>query len=230
MTRIKRGAMEREGKEEEDLEKKKLCDEKESSASSWVDLEPLLLECSLQMRSGELIHQKSFGLFEAMSAVEIMDPKMDCGCVTGGGGFGETSLKEEDENEDVRGVRLLKRDDDIIAALTSSKEMKVVVDMLIARENSWHVGNALPPTVFSCLYLKEEALKKLSSLSLSSSHAWPMRAFEALMTTTLPFVGLIKKMVEIGDIFEEEDFNPYDYLVESAFAGVDAEERERRRG
>lgn len=194
------------------MEKEKLCDEKESStSSSWVDLEPLLLECSLQMRSGELIHQKSFGLFEAMSAVEIMDPKMDCGCVTGGG-FGETSSsKEEDENEDVRGVRLIKRDDDIIAALTSSKEMKVVVDMLIARENSWHVGNALPPTVFSCLYLKEEALKKLSSLSLSSSHAWPMRAFEALMTTTLPFVGLIKKMVEIGDIFEEEDFNPHDY-------------------
>ena len=204
--------MERE-EEEEELVKKKLRDEKESGKnSSWVDLEPLLLECSLQMRSGELIHQKSFGLFEAMSAVEIMDPKMDCGCVTGGGGFGETSsLKEEDENEDVRGVRLLKRDDDIIAALTSSKEMKVVVDMLIARENSWHVGNALPPTVFSCLYLKEEALKKLSSLSLSSSHAWPMRAFEALMTTTLPFVGLIKKMVEIGDIFEEEDFNPHDY-------------------
>ena len=72
--------------------KKKLRDEKESGKnSSWVDLEPLLLECSLQMRSGELIHQKSFGLFEAMSAVEIMDPKMDCGCVTGGGGFGETS-------------------------------------------------------------------------------------------------------------------------------------------
>jgi len=198
--------------EEEELEKKKLYDEKESSTSSWVDLEPLLHKCSLALRSGELIHQKSFGLFEAMSAVEIMDPKMDCGCVTGGGFGGETSSKEEDENEeDVRGVRLIKRDDDIIAALTSSKEMKVVVDMLIARENSWHVGNALPPTVFSCLYLKEEALKKLSSLSLSSSHAWPMRAFEALMTTTLPFVGLIKKMVEIGDIFEEEDFNPHDY-------------------
>ena len=82
--------MERE-EEEEELVKKKLRDEKESGKnSSWVDLEPLLLECSLQMRSGELIHQKSFGLFEAMSAVEIMDPKMDCGCVTGGGGFGET--------------------------------------------------------------------------------------------------------------------------------------------
>ena len=36
-------------------------------------------------------------------------------------------------------------------------------------------------------------------------------AFETLMTTTLPFVGLIKKMVEIGDVFEEEDFNPHDY-------------------
>ena len=48
------------------------------------------------------------------------------------------------------------------------------------------------------------------------------------MTTTLPFVGLIKKMVEIGDVFEEEDFNPHDYGVESAFARVDAKEGEQR--
>jgi len=28
---------------------------------------------------GELLHDPSFGLFEAMSAIEMMDPKMDAG-------------------------------------------------------------------------------------------------------------------------------------------------------
>lgn len=30
---------------------------------------------------GELLHDSSFGLFEAMSAIEMMDPKMDAGMV-----------------------------------------------------------------------------------------------------------------------------------------------------
>lgn len=35
---------------------------------------------SLELELGELIHhQKLFGLFEAMSAIEMMDPKMDAG-------------------------------------------------------------------------------------------------------------------------------------------------------
>ena len=43
-----------------------------------VDLNPfnfLFTELSL----GELLHDDMFGLFEAMSAIELMDPKMDAG-------------------------------------------------------------------------------------------------------------------------------------------------------
>lgn len=31
------------------------------------------------MELGELLHDELFGLFEAMSAIEMMDPKMDAG-------------------------------------------------------------------------------------------------------------------------------------------------------
>ena len=31
------------------------------------------------MELGELLHDDLFGLFEAMSAIEMMDPKMDAG-------------------------------------------------------------------------------------------------------------------------------------------------------
>lgn len=33
----------------------------------------------LDLELGELLHDELFGLFEAMSAIEMMDPKMDAG-------------------------------------------------------------------------------------------------------------------------------------------------------
>ena len=33
----------------------------------------------LELALGELLHDDLFGLFEAMSAIELMDPKMDAG-------------------------------------------------------------------------------------------------------------------------------------------------------
>lgn len=33
----------------------------------------------IDLELGELLHDESFGLFEAMSAIEMMDPKMDAG-------------------------------------------------------------------------------------------------------------------------------------------------------
>ena len=36
--------------------------------------------CS-QLELGELLHDEMFGLFEAMSAIEMMDPKMDAGMI-----------------------------------------------------------------------------------------------------------------------------------------------------
>lgn len=35
----------------------------------------------LGLSLGELLHDPSFGLFEAMSAIEMMDPKMDAGMI-----------------------------------------------------------------------------------------------------------------------------------------------------
>ncbi len=32
-----------------------------------------------ELKLGELLHDDMFGLFEAMSAIELMDPKMDAG-------------------------------------------------------------------------------------------------------------------------------------------------------
>lgn len=38
------------------------------------------------LKLGELFHDELFGLFEAMSAIEMMDPKMDAGMLCNRGG------------------------------------------------------------------------------------------------------------------------------------------------
>ncbi|XP_071908648.1 uncharacterized protein [Coffea arabica] len=48
----------------------------------WADVSPLLQLASQDLHDGELIHGENFNLFAAMSALEIMDPKMDSGIVS----------------------------------------------------------------------------------------------------------------------------------------------------
>ena len=50
-----------------------------SSLYSWQDSTSQFLEACDQLELGELLHDEMFGLFEAMSAIEMMDPKMDAG-------------------------------------------------------------------------------------------------------------------------------------------------------
>lgn len=42
---------------------------------------PPLTDWFLDLELGELLHDQLFGLFEAMSAIEMMDPKMDAGMI-----------------------------------------------------------------------------------------------------------------------------------------------------
>ncbi|XP_056162495.1 uncharacterized protein LOC115684199 isoform X3 [Syzygium oleosum] len=50
--------------------------------SVWADVSPLLEAACADLQEGELIHGDNFNLFAAMSALEIMDPKMDSGMVS----------------------------------------------------------------------------------------------------------------------------------------------------
>ncbi|KAK8660915.1 hypothetical protein V6N13_051821 [Hibiscus sabdariffa] len=52
-----------------------------SDSTVWADASTLLKAACTGLRDGELIHGDNFNLFAAMSALEIMDPKMDSGIV-----------------------------------------------------------------------------------------------------------------------------------------------------
>ena len=45
----------------------------------WEDVTELFAEAKLEMNLGQLVHDADFNLYSAMSAVELMDKKMDCG-------------------------------------------------------------------------------------------------------------------------------------------------------
>ncbi|XP_048729829.2 N-alpha-acetyltransferase 35, NatC auxiliary subunit-like isoform X3 [Ostrea edulis] len=45
----------------------------------WADVTEEFMTSASELQMGELLHDTGFGLFEAMSAIEMMDPKMDAG-------------------------------------------------------------------------------------------------------------------------------------------------------
>ena len=51
---------------------------------NWKLVTNDFMEASKDLELGELLHDNMFGLFEAMSAIEMMDPKMDAGMAKAG--------------------------------------------------------------------------------------------------------------------------------------------------
>lgn len=49
----------------------------------WKEITNEFFESVQELELGELLHYELFGLFEAMSAIEMMDKKMDIGMVDG---------------------------------------------------------------------------------------------------------------------------------------------------
>ncbi|KAI9787352.1 MAG: hypothetical protein M1816_007638 [Peltula sp. TS41687] len=85
------------------------------------------------LRTGELVRDDQFTLFESVGALEIMDPKMDSGYLAPG----ET----------------LEDDYDISRTLLP-EEVVGIMDQLLCLEMAWHMGNPLSQTLYTSLYLE----------------------------------------------------------------------------
>lgn len=97
--------------------------------SKWQDVTEAFQQASKIMQVGEMIHPESFNLYTAMSAIELMNPKMDIGCGT------------------VRNVK-----DVVLPSHLSDIQLINIMDKLFACEMSWLDAHTLPQTVFSCVY------------------------------------------------------------------------------
>ncbi|GMH04559.1 hypothetical protein Nepgr_006399 [Nepenthes gracilis] len=120
--------------------------------SVWTDVSSLIAAACKDLPDGELIHGGNFSLFAAMSALEIMDPKMDSGIDNGR----YHSIDEAIENGAAPVPLSFDRTVDALCIID-------IMDHLLACEATWHKGHSLAQTVFSCLYLLR--------LDRTSSHA-----------------------------------------------------------
>jgi hypothetical protein len=96
---------------------------------------------------GQLVHLQSFTLFDAMSAIEIMDPRMDTGML----------VEESTEKFDI-----LKR--------LEPEKVLGIMDRLVTREMAWISGHSLSQTVYTCIYFHHtEQLNSLPMPTLTST-------------------------------------------------------------
>ncbi|RAH70616.1 N-alpha-acetyltransferase 35, NatC auxiliary subunit [Aspergillus aculeatinus CBS 121060] len=89
-----------------------------------------------KLRTGQLVKDECFTLFEAVGALEIMDSKMDSGYLGPG------------ENH----AQALEDDFDLMREL-APEEVLGIMDELLCHEMAWHMGHPLSQTLFTSLYL-----------------------------------------------------------------------------
>ncbi|KAI9370899.1 Mak10 subunit, NatC N-terminal acetyltransferase-domain-containing protein [Aspergillus egyptiacus] len=99
------------------------------------DITEKFTQAASKLRTGQLVKDEYFTLFEAVGALEIMDPKMDSGYLG------------PDENG-----QGLEDDYDVSRDLTA-QEVVGVMDELLCHEAAWHMGHPLSQTLFTSLYL-----------------------------------------------------------------------------
>ncbi|KAK4095167.1 hypothetical protein PCL_09195 [Purpureocillium lilacinum] len=108
-----------------------------------VDITQKFAQAAKTLAPGELVKDGFFTLFESVSALEIMDPKMDSGCV-----------KPGDEFEELF---------DVSRAL-DPQEVLGVMDQLLCHEMSWHMGYPLAQTILTSVYVEALLMPVPSSI------------------------------------------------------------------
>ncbi|KAL5004056.1 hypothetical protein ScPMuIL_017512 [Solemya velum] len=153
---------------------------------NWKDVTEEFISAASQLKLGELLHDQSFGLFEAMSAIEMMDPKMDAGMMCNQIKRKVLSLEQATESGAVKSKDL------------SYRELIGVIDATLACLVTWLEGHSLAQTIFTNLYLHNPLVLEDRCL----------KAFSICMLKT---VDHIREKVNRASVFEEEDFQPMTY-------------------
>ncbi|KAJ2989021.1 hypothetical protein NUW58_g3676 [Xylaria curta] len=143
---------------------------------------------------GEIVKDDHFSLFESVSALEIMDRKMDSGVLDEG--------ESLDEEYDVTRVLL-------------PEEILGIIDQLLCLEMAWHLGYPLSQTVLTSVYV--EALmnpypETIHDVDFGRSFPGPFREPSLLFALRAYCAGLIKACFLVNECmkeelyYEEEDF------------------------
>jgi len=156
-------------------------------AYTWSDITKDFQLSVEDLKLGELAHDELFGLFEAMSAIEMMDPKMDAG-------MNQISPGSK---------KVLNFDQAVSAGQLELKKISLphfigIIDNSIACLVTWLEGHSLAQTVFINLYSQQPSRIEDKNL-------------KAFIIVFLKTTDLIKEYINQASVFEEEDFQPLVY-------------------
>ena len=153
----------------------------EEEDERWVDVTEDMAAVAASLDVDELLRAPTFSLYDSMSALELMDPKMD-------------ALGSEPPQRSV--AELLK---DLPVDLAPGPAA-VILERLLALEVSYHGGASLHDSILECVALRDPATAALADASPAS------QAVAQTANLTLWVCEAAREVVVAADIFEEEDF------------------------
>ncbi|XP_072462163.1 N-alpha-acetyltransferase 35, NatC auxiliary subunit isoform X1 [Notamacropus eugenii] len=170
--------------------------EKNSASANWVDITQDFEEACRELKLGELLHDKLFGLFEAMSAIEMMDPKMDAGMIG------------NQVNRKVLNFEQAIKDGTIKIKDLTLPELIGIMDTCFCCLITWLEGHSLAQTVFTCLYIHNPDFIEDP-------------AMKAFALGILKICDIAREKVNKAAVFEEEDFQSMTYGFKMANSVTD---------
>ncbi|XP_053675023.1 N-alpha-acetyltransferase 35, NatC auxiliary subunit [Anopheles nili] len=156
-------------------------------SDDWNNITADFFDCVKDLKLGELVHDSTFGLMEAMSAIEMMDPKMDAGMSCNR----ETTPLTFDTAVETDQIKL----NNLLA-----KESIGIIDAVYSCMVSWLEGHSMAQTVLTCLYLHKP----------NKIECKTMRSFSIAIQK---IINLIRNFTLRANVYEEEDFqhSSFDY-------------------
>ena len=158
----------------------------------WVDITSLCELAVSGMNLGEMIESSNFRLLDAMSAIEIMDPKMD------------TGYKSHED------MTLAKAE--ALGLVSEHLEAQVLVglmDHLMMYYLLWLDGHTIVQTCFSCVYL-QDAPRLLK----------PIPTLGSFVDALLVACQHAKNAVNSAGVWDDEDFMPTMFNVDFQASSV----------
>lgn len=165
-----------------------------SSGVIAVDITAKFSEAVKTLAPGELVKDGFFTLFESVAALEIMDPKMDSGCVQ--------SEEDLEELYDVSRPLL-------------PEEVLGIMDQLLCHEMAWHLGYPLSQTLFTSVYVESLLMPRPRNIEQAdfvrdapdgSSQNPMLTILRAYCLGMLKACGYVNDRIISEHFYEEEDF------------------------
>ncbi|TPP67875.1 N-alpha-acetyltransferase 35 NatC auxiliary subunit, partial [Fasciola gigantica] len=153
----------------------------ESSSEKKDITRPFFEACQTALEAGELCHNPWFSLIHSMSAIEVMDPKMDIR---------------------VQGMRHVMTTTEAVCTnalpldpFDNRCDLVGVMDELLAATTNWLTGDSLAQSVFTCMYMHCTQLVRDPYL----------RVFCELLRRV---IFQMRQIILAAGVFDEEDFYP----------------------